>query len=156
MGINKIFHFRKECNYFCTQDIGVIFRVCLWKCSPLVAFHSIILKSNFIGQFSLTEVKWNIEIVLQKNQERYILLPFNFGDSHTSFYWSKSQEQFDGPWWEKYSGNNGTIKKVTKLHFISNSYARYLESNLYCKPLVSDSKLYRHQLCRKLPWHIWV
>lgn len=47
-----------------------------------MAFHSGILKSNFIGQFSLAEVKWNVEIILQKFQERNTPLPINFYDSH--------------------------------------------------------------------------
>lgn len=35
-----------------------------------------------MGQFSLVEVKWNVEIILQENQGRNTLLPLYFCDSH--------------------------------------------------------------------------
>lgn len=51
-----------------------------------------------MGQFSLAEVKWNVEIILQENQGRNTLLPLYFCDSHPkSFIDVKSWEQFDGP-----------------------------------------------------------
>lgn len=80
----KFFIAEKRVIAFSTQDIGVIFRGCLWKCSPLSGISFSNIKKQFLQArfFFLAEVKWNIEIVLQNIQKINILLPLYLWDSH--------------------------------------------------------------------------
>lgn len=72
----NFFHCRKEGNYFCTQDVGVIFRGFHWKCSPLSGISLWNIKKQFYRPvfFSWSQVECrNHSTKISRKKYSYLL-----------------------------------------------------------------------------------